>query len=128
MSEKLEELRKRRKELLERISFTEKSRNQLNRKIGIFLEEYSSKKIDKEEYERRSSEFLGKRTLKEWHSYYDNYIELCNFHVSKIDRDLKKVRAKTTIKKALPFIIISLSLIFILGFFLSLEKEFFFAP
>jgi len=74
MSEKLEELRKRRKELLERISFTEKSRNQLNRKIGIFLEEYSSKKIDKEEYERRSSEFLGKRTLKEWHFYYDNYI------------------------------------------------------
>ena len=128
MSEKLEDLRKRRKELLERISFTEKSRNQLNRKIGIFLEEYSSKKIDKEEYERRSSEFLGKRTLKEWHSYYDNYIELCNFHVSKIDRDLKKVRAKTTIKKALPFIIISLSLIFILVFFLSLEKEVFFAP
>ena len=113
----------RKKELEERISFTEKNKVEIINLVQKTLSEYKERKLSLNEYKEKLSRLLENKPVEEWLKYNDNYIELCRKHLAFCSKQIKKEKLKSIVKKS---IFIALPIFAILIFSLLLLQTFMF--
>jgi len=123
MSEKVDRLRERERELLRRIELAEKHKKKV---IGIsqgLLVQHKRRKISKHEYGEKLKEVLNGRDIQEWFDYYDDYIANCKDHLDICQRDIRKERVKVVSIRVLPFVFLGLFIMLILIGLFSIDFE-----
>ncbi len=94
MTEKIDFLNEKRKELLERINVAQNYKKEVGEKVQKLAARFSIGELNFFEYHQELKKNFGDKSPADWIEYYDKYIEKCRTELKKCGEEINELRIK----------------------------------